>query len=48
MTILIVEDNAPMCQMIKTLVGDLTEGFTECGDGAGRLRLIGNIARTGS
>ena len=34
MTILIVEDNEPMRQMIKELVGDLTEGFTECGDGS--------------
>ncbi len=34
MSILIVEDNEPMRQMIKKLVGDLTEGFTECGDGA--------------
>jgi CheY-like chemotaxis protein len=34
MPILIVEDNEPMRQMIKKLVGDLTEAFTECGDGA--------------
>jgi CheY-like chemotaxis protein len=34
MPILIVEDNQPMRQMIMKLVGDLTEGFTECGDGA--------------
>jgi CheY-like chemotaxis protein len=34
MTILIVEDNEPMRQMIKKLLGDLTEGFAECGDGA--------------
>lgn len=34
MPILIVEDNEPMRQMIKQLVGDLTEGFAECGDGA--------------
>jgi CheY-like chemotaxis protein len=32
--ILIVEDSEPMRQMIKTLVGDLTESFTECSDGA--------------
>jgi CheY-like chemotaxis protein len=34
MTILIVEDNEPMRQMIKRLVGDLTETFTECADGS--------------
>jgi CheY-like chemotaxis protein len=34
MPILIVEDNEPMRQMIKELVGDLTEAFTECGDGS--------------
>ena len=34
MTILIVEDNAPMRKMIKRLVGDLTEAFTECVNGA--------------
>lgn len=34
MTILIVEDSEPMHQMIKKLVGDLTEAFTQCGDGA--------------
>jgi len=34
MTILIVEDNEPMRQMIKELLGDLTEAFTECADGA--------------
>jgi CheY-like chemotaxis protein len=34
MPILIVEDNEPMRQMIKKMVGDLTEAFTECGDGA--------------
>jgi two-component system chemotaxis response regulator CheY len=34
MTILIVEDSEPMRQMIKQLVGDLTEAFTECCDGA--------------
>lgn len=34
MPILIVEDNVPMRQMIKELLGDLTEAFTECGDGA--------------
>src|SRR5712691_9670474 len=34
MSILIVEDNEPMRQMIKELLGDLTEAFTECGDGA--------------
>ena len=33
MPILIVEDNEPMRQIIKELVGDLTEAFTECGDG---------------
>ena len=34
MTILIVEDNEAMRQMIKRLIGDLTEAFTECSDGA--------------
>lgn len=34
MPILIVEDNEPMRQMIKKLLGDLTEGFAECSDGA--------------
>ncbi len=34
MTILIVEDSESMRQLIKKLVGDLTEGFTECSDGA--------------
>src|SRR5712691_4131206 len=34
MSILIVEDNEPMRQMIKELLGDLTEAFTECGDGS--------------
>jgi CheY-like chemotaxis protein len=32
--ILIVEDSEPMRQMIVKLVGDLTESFTECSDGA--------------
>ncbi|MGH9873342.1 MAG: response regulator transcription factor, partial [Pyrinomonadaceae bacterium] len=34
MTILIVEDNDSMRRMIKRLVGDLTEAFAECVDGA--------------
>jgi CheY-like chemotaxis protein len=34
MTILIVEDSDRMRQMIKELLGDLTETFMECGDGA--------------
>ena len=34
MTILIVEDNDSMRQMIKKLLGDLTEAFKECVDGA--------------
>ena len=33
MPILIVEDNESMRQMIKKLVGHLTDGFAECGDG---------------
>ncbi|MGH9873340.1 MAG: response regulator transcription factor [Pyrinomonadaceae bacterium] len=38
-TILIVEDNEPMRQMIKKLVGDLTEAFKECVDGAQALAI---------
>ena len=34
MTVLIVEDNEAMRQMIKKLVGDLAEAVTECCDGA--------------
>lgn len=34
MPILIVDDNERMRQMIMKLVGDLTESFWECGDGA--------------
>lgn len=34
MTILIVEDSESMRQLIKKLVGDLTEAFSECSDGA--------------
>jgi two-component system response regulator DegU len=34
MTILIVEDSESTRQLIKKLVGDLTEAFTECCDGA--------------
>jgi two-component system, NarL family, response regulator DegU len=34
MTILIVDDNAPIRQMILKLVGDLTEGFAQCSDGS--------------
>lgn len=34
MTILIVEDSEPMRLLIKKLVGDLTETFVECEDGA--------------
>ena len=34
MTILIVDDNDSMRQMIKKLLGDLTETFKECVDGA--------------
>ena len=34
MTILIVEDSESMRELIKKLVGDLTENFTECSDGA--------------
>jgi two-component system chemotaxis response regulator CheY len=34
MSILIVEDSEPMREMIKKLVGDITDGFTECVDGA--------------
>lgn len=33
MPILIVEDNESMRGMIKKLVGHLTDGFAECGDG---------------
>ena len=33
MTILIVDDNDSMRQMIKKLIGDLTQGFTQCADG---------------
>jgi len=47
MTILIVEDNDSMRQMIKKLLGDLTEAFKECVDGAQPLQLTGNISRTG-
>jgi two-component system, chemotaxis family, chemotaxis protein CheY len=34
MTILIVEDSQPMRQLLKKLMSDLTEDFTECEDGA--------------
>jgi CheY-like chemotaxis protein len=34
MTILIVEDNEPMRQLIKKLLGDLADTFAECDDGA--------------
>jgi CheY-like chemotaxis protein len=34
MTILIVEDNEPMRELLKKLVSDLAEDFTECVDGA--------------
>jgi CheY-like chemotaxis protein len=34
MTILIVEDNKPMRELLKKLVRDLTEDFTECEDGS--------------
>jgi CheY-like chemotaxis protein len=34
MTLLIVEDNHAMRQMIKKLVGDLTDYITECSDGS--------------
>lgn len=34
MTVLIVEDNEPMRQLLKKLMRDLTEDFTECDDGA--------------
>ncbi len=34
MTLLIVEDNAAMRQMIRKLVGDLTDTITECSDGS--------------
>ncbi len=34
MKLLIVEDNAAIRQMIRKLVGDLTETITECSDGS--------------
>jgi CheY-like chemotaxis protein len=34
MTILIVEDNEPMRELLKKLVSDLAEDLTECDDGA--------------
>jgi CheY-like chemotaxis protein len=41
MTILIVEDNDAMRQIIKTLVADLTDTFAECEDGAQALGAYG-------
>ncbi len=41
MTILIVEDNDSMRQMIKKLLGDLTDAFKECVDGAQALATYG-------
>lgn len=38
MTILIVDDSAAMRQLIIRLVGDLTDVFAECSDGALALR----------
>lgn len=34
MRLLVVEDNAAMRQMIRKLVGDLTDSITECSDGS--------------
>ena len=34
MTLLIVEDNAAMRQMLKKMVGDLVEAIAECSDGS--------------
>jgi two-component system response regulator DegU len=34
MTILIVEDNEPMRELLKKLVSDLADNLTECDDGA--------------
>jgi len=34
MTILVVEDNEPMRELLKKLVRDLAEDLTECDDGA--------------
>lgn len=34
MTLLIVEDNEPMRRLMKKVVADLTDGVTECSDGA--------------
>jgi CheY-like chemotaxis protein len=34
MKLLIVEDNQPMRRLIRSLVADLAEAITECGDGA--------------
>jgi len=41
MTILIVEDNDSMRQMIKKLLSDLTDAFKECVDGAQALAAYG-------
>jgi CheY-like chemotaxis protein len=37
MNILIVEDNAPMRRMIRSVLADLAEQIGECNDGAGAL-----------
>lgn len=39
MSLLIVEDNAPMREMIKGIVADLAASIYECDDGAGALAL---------
>ncbi|HEX8999086.1 MAG TPA: response regulator transcription factor [Blastocatellia bacterium] len=41
MTLLIVEDNAAMRQMIRKLIGDLTDSITECSDGSEALAAYG-------
>ncbi len=39
LTVLIVEDDGAMRELIKRVIGDLAEGFWECGDGGDALDL---------
>lgn len=47
MKLLIVDDNSEMRRLIKSVVGDLADGITECGDGAQALAAYASSDLTG-
>lgn len=45
MTVLIVEDDRPMRELIKKVIGDLADTVCECGDGRDALALYEKSTR---